>query len=501
MWTRFLSASLLTVAAFFTLTACGGGGGGGNNPPSAAPIQVFSADGDGGRELWRTDGTEAGTVRVKDIHPGPLGSFPSGFTFLNGAWYFAADDGESGMELWKTDGTEAGTVRVKDINTTAPGAGSVPGDFKVFTGELYFSADDGESGRELWKTDGTGEHTAIVKDINATAPGAGSFSSGFTVFNTSDVLAGSELYFSADDGVNGFELWKTDGTGFNTVMVKDINSTAPGAGSNPSGFTVFRTGSGPLAKNELFFSADDGVTGMELWKSDGTEPGTVRVMDICPLLCSGGSSNPGGFTVFKGELFFAASLGVNGRLLYKTDGTTANTDPLLNLDFSGGGSGGGPTGFTIFNSELYFRGDDSDGIYGNELWKTDGTADGTVIVKNINATASGAHSTPVELTVYNGALYFRADDGVSGIELWKSDGSEPGTVRVKDINATSPGAGSRPFGFADLTPGGAFAGGTTMYFSADDGVSGFELWKTDGTEAGTAMVKDICPDVCSGLAD
>ena len=109
----------------------------------------FSADdGSSGGELWKSDGTEAGTVRVKDIYPGGGGSYPEYLTAVNGTLFFSADDGSSGGELWKSDGTEAGTVRVKDINLG--GDGSWPGSLTAVNGTLFFSADNGSSGRELW---------------------------------------------------------------------------------------------------------------------------------------------------------------------------------------------------------------------------------------------------------------------------------------------------------------------------------------------------------------
>jgi trimeric autotransporter adhesin len=98
------------------------------------------------RELWKSNGTEAGTVMVKDIKPGASSS-PSYITNVNGTLYFAANDGVHGTELWKSDGTEAGTVMVKDIN---PSGGSFPEDLTNVNGALYFTADDGVHGPELW---------------------------------------------------------------------------------------------------------------------------------------------------------------------------------------------------------------------------------------------------------------------------------------------------------------------------------------------------------------
>src|SRR5262249_18949535 len=101
-----------------------------------------------GRELWKSDGTGAGTVLVKDIKAGSAGSGASGLRNVNGTLYFAADDGATGMELWRSDGTADGTVLVADIN---PGsASSSPAGLTVAGSHFFFSADDGVHGRELW---------------------------------------------------------------------------------------------------------------------------------------------------------------------------------------------------------------------------------------------------------------------------------------------------------------------------------------------------------------
>jgi trimeric autotransporter adhesin len=102
-------------------------------------------------------------MMVKGINPGAGGSSPGALTNFNGTLYFSANDGTHGFELWKSDGTAAGTMMVKDIN---PGAGgSSPGALTNFNGTLYFSANDGTHGFELWKSDGTAAGTTMVKDI------------------------------------------------------------------------------------------------------------------------------------------------------------------------------------------------------------------------------------------------------------------------------------------------------------------------------------------------
>ena len=148
------------------------GGPGDGNPAYLAAVgsQVFFRGCDlHGCELWKSDGTAAGTVLVKDIYPGATGSDPCNLTNVNGTLFFPANDGTNGDELWKSDGTAAGTVLVKDIN---PGAsGSDPDCLTNVNGTLFFQADDGANGAELWKSDGTAAGTVLVKDIN---PGAAS---------------------------------------------------------------------------------------------------------------------------------------------------------------------------------------------------------------------------------------------------------------------------------------------------------------------------------------
>ena len=218
-------------------------------------VTYFTAnDGVHGNELWKTDGTSAGTEMVKDIFPvgeGILGlgdSSPTEITDVNGTLFFVVEASHKN-ELWKSDGTAAGTVLLNELGLafrrisrnllTAVG------------GTLFFQNYDATTGLELWKSDGTAAGTVLVKDI---LPGSTtSIPSAFTNLN-------GTLYFSANDGVHGPKLWKSDGTAAGTVVFDPAGSGASSIIEYDGGF-VFR-GSGGL------------------WRSDGTEAGTTMVKDI-----------------------------------------------------------------------------------------------------------------------------------------------------------------------------------------------------------------------------
>ena len=104
--------------------------------------------------------------------------------------------------------------------------------------------------------------------------------------------------------------------------------------------------------------------------------------------------------------------------------------------------------------------------------------------------AGSSASSPTNLTNVNGTLYFKANDGVNGIELWKSDGTAAGTVMVKDIYAGA--SSSSPTNLTNVNG--------QLIFSADNGVNGTELWKSDGTEAGTTLWLDIDPGAAGSFS-
>ena len=147
-------------------------------------------------------------------------------------------------------------------------------------------------------------------------------------------------------------------------------------------------------------------------------------------------------------------------------------------DVRPGAFGSGPSELITVGSTLYFRVDD--GATGVELWRSDGVAAGTALVKDIRP--GSVWSAPLEFTDVNGTLYFTANDGTTGVELWRSDGTSAGTVLVKDIQ---PAGSSAP---GDLTNVNG-----TLYFEAVNQITVTELWRSDGTAAGTVLVKDINP--------
>src|SRR6266581_3929082 len=179
--------------------------------------------------------------------------------------------------------------------------------------------------------------------------------------------------------------------------------------------------------------------------------------------CGGGASSASS----PGIMLLAANDGGRGIELWKTDGTANGTSLVKDINLGAGnsfpgGSGIFPSEFVFFNGAWFFSADDGTGP---ELWKSDGTG------ATVRVTA--VVSSPREFTVLGNALYFSADGGVSGRELWKTDGTGAGTVRVGAVSFVS----------------GLTVFNNALYFSANDGVTGFELWKTDVT--GTVQVKDI----------
>ncbi len=460
----------------------------------------------GAHSLWRSDGTVAGTFQLRAGESGfsGVGQLDPAIVVVGSTAFFVSKSLDKGMELWKTDGSLAGTQLVKDIYVGFDG--SSPTSLTAAGSTLYFAAETGfaGTGRELWKSDGTAAGTVLVKDIQLGS------SSGIDSFNFEMVAWNGSVYFSANDGLNGVELWTSDGSPVGTQMV--FNAGSFGAGLHPQhltpldGWLAFTTGSfsslgaqlwkvevvdgtatlladidGPMSSSgtiaelladgsRLFFRANDGSTGSELYVSDGTAQGTSQLDDLNP---GGGSGALSIIAAGLDGVVFQANDGASGIELGVSNGEPSGTRLL---DVAEGTLSADIGEAVDVAGTLYF-------VAQGDLWKSDGTASGTALVKDFSAFAN-----PGQLTNIAGTLYFVAEGALSqGRELWKSDGTAAGTVLVKDI---LPGSGS-----SDIESLTSFDG--ALYFVADDGVHGKELWRSFGLPETTLLFREFA----AGTAD
>lgn len=317
----------------------------------------------------------------------------------------------------------------------------------------------------------------------------------------------SPFFFVANDGESGVsgaaQLWRTDGLDEGTFKLAD-----PATGGDPDIQELTPFGDG------LYFIADDGA-GAQIWFSDGTEDGAERVTSLDEEL----DSDTAYLTVMGDFLYFVATHNGAEEALWRTDGTDVELVKDINP-----GSEGGTALLTVMNDTLYFVADDGDG---RELWKSDGSEEGTSRVAEINPGGNAFASNVPRLQVVGDHLYFNAFDGdESG--LWRSNGTDAGTELVVDFNAFAmttvgdtlmfkynPGTGfgmyktdgteaGTTFGLADGTQvfGDSFApmaqlNGSVFFLARDandaDDAFGNEPWISDGTEAGSRMLKDINP--------
>jgi ELWxxDGT repeat protein len=315
---------------------------------SALLLNAWDPDGLTGAEVWKIDG--GNQYMIKDVWPGSSSSNPVSLAVVNlggvgDRMFFSATELDGSFHPWISDGSPGGTVVLKEINTINDYSGAK--NFTGFDGKAWFQADDGVNGYELWTTDGTTGNTSLFLDIY---DGFDSIPGLFTV-------VGDQMFFLAKSDHQGFQLWVTDGTVGNTVEVVE-----PQSGVTPASLEEMTAYNG-----ELYFTATTNANGRELWVSDGTEAGTSMVTDLYP---GSFSSDPEGLFVADGKLYFSAE-----------------TAP-----------------------------------YGRELWVSNGTAAGTMLVEDIypGETASVKNSSwPRYFVELSGALYFFAIDGTHGHELRK----------------------------------------------------------------------------------
>ena len=325
---------------------------------------------------------------------------------------------------------------------------SSPGDLVSFAGKIFFSANDGTNGQELWRTDGapdaTHVGTELVCDIDT---GAGESSSPSNL-----IVYGDHLYFQATNGDS--EMYRTNGE-INGCEEVDINPTGSG------GFSEAR-----VVGDQLWFRATNGTDGIEPYMYNDVNGGMVY--DINPT----GDSYPSGFTKLGAQVFYAANNGTDGYELWRS--SESGTSLAANINATPG-EGSNPQ--ELFASVAYdillFRAYSP--TAGWELFGTDGV---DVEVFDINEGVES--SEPGQFTEINGTIYFTAFTEETGNELWSVNDTD-GFQIVSDIY---PGTSSS-------SPQQLRAIGDWLYFTALTDATGHELWRTNGTT--TEMVIDLLP--------
>ena len=478
-----------------------------------------------GRELWISDGTPAGTKMIQDLRPGPQSAFedtsPTDNTMITSPEdsfiYFAANNGATGVEPFFSNGVVNDILLV--FNFGAGADSSDPRDFKYLEGNIFFSAEVSGAGRELVSI------PLALEDIN---PGAGSSEP-----NNFFVVGGSILLYTADDGITGRELRKSDG---GSVLVKDTNPGAQG-----SLFTIFnQLNPNSVVFSTIFMSENPAI---KLWKSDGTSVGTLPIKELDCV--------PGGlYSILATDSSLETSRVLNGKLIFPcsevnfgsfgfgetepwvSDGTIEGTKRLKNIA-KGKGSSDIFSFNRVDNKLLFFANDNRRGF---EPWVTDGTEEGTRILKDFNKGEASSgdfvsiltglfkgndHSNKILLPLTiknnrkvfitdgnientkelfdnsasnaNGDSYpeyfvgigkkvlFAATSGNKGSELFETKGKRKNTKLVKNIYR---GGDSAPYDIVKLNK-------SQVVFSAITPTKGRELWVSDGTKVGTKLVKDI----------
>ncbi|PQJ80008.1 T9SS type A sorting domain-containing protein [Polaribacter porphyrae] len=371
----------------------------GSNSPGNADL---------GKELWVTDGTENGTVLLKDLRTGSSSSSPAFFFEYKGKMYFSANETGAGNVLFSSDGTAA--------NTTATGDGFIFNSI-LFNDIIYYINTSDSNG--LYQFDGT---TAM----RVAGTGAENIlGANYTLFNgkfylymslTSDNTNSLTDQTAAQNNV-GLELYSFDpGTG-NFQLIKDIN---PGAtlesGSNPTDYDPNNSGISnfTVIGNELYFEAMD-----KLWKTDGTENGTVAIAAADILKGTRELFAFDGKILFEGDVADDSNGDSGGDNLFVYNPTT---DALTNItNFTGNSQNHDPSDYAIYDGYVYYRGEEATTTSGH-LYRTDGVTTQLITntIKDID-----------EVVVYNNKLYFEGDDGTTGNELYTLD---PATLSIEKVN-------------------------------------------------------------------
>lgn len=335
-----------------------------------------------GKELWKSDGTEAGTVFVKDIHTGSKGSNPNNFFELGNQLFFLANDGNGVSQIWKTDGTEAGTVNTNNgFSILKP---------VIIGNKAYTTATT--RGNTFYEFDGTNSKEVPDAGSGQAKPLGGQY----IAYDNNTIF----LYmdYSTDEATIGRELYKYNISAQTYTLIKDINTGTGDA--SISNFTKLG--------NEVYFEALS-----KLWKTDGTEAGTVAVGVADKF---NGVAN---LSAFDGKIFFEGDETTGGDQLVVYNPTTDKATNLTN--FSGSSENHDPMDYVTYNGYLYYRGEEASTTTGH-LYRTNGTT-----VELI----SNAIKDVDDLVVFNNKIYFEGDNGSTGNELYVLDTSVLSISTVK----------------------------------------------------------------------
>ena len=432
--------------------------------------------------LWKSDGTDNGTSIVKASDGQTVFSTNAMAKFKNNLVFISYTG-----QLYITDGTGLGTILLRNFYSPSYG-GSNPFSFIEMGNYLYFSVpNQNSSDYELWRTDGTSMGTTLVKDINTGL--SGSYPKNFQILNPTTFI------FSAFSSSNGTEIWKSDGTTNGTILLHDVFSGV--SSSEPTKLT--KVGA------DIFFVAQSTTGNLQLWRTDGTTLYSFRAIydnygsDITGMTvnnsdlyfkagCCIWKANSQGLeaTSASGAYYFSQLSNLNNNLIlsssrypeiWKFNLSDNSTSLVKNYFVIPQCYYSNASQFTKLGSKIFFTA--ATGSLGEELWSTDGTESGTQLVKDINS-LSGCYksSNPKFLTDVNGTLFFTADDGIHGTQLWKSDGTSNGTVMLKYVYYSASSSITKLVKFK----------GKAYFGVKKSGEQNFQIWKTDGSEQGTKLV-------------
>lgn len=444
------------------------------------------------------------------VTPGAAGiAKPTGFTVLNGKMIFAGMSSTSGRELFVYDGTT--TTLLKEISFSGTFIGSSaldvamedPVEFRdrtcIFNNKLYFPASDNpfnQTPNSLWCTDGTTAGT--VKVFDYTAAGCTNLKY-LTVFN-------GKMYFVGSNINTAQEIWSSDGTLAGTSLLKDIYpgfNSAVSTQFNPN-FKVFN--------GKLYFVANDGTTGYELYATDGTTAGTQKVVDLSNLYTTSerGAFYYGGnylyfpFQIFNNRLWFTCrpnntnATDYTNYAMYSTDGTEAGTQiftlPNPNTNSLFVNHFALARGFTVANNALYFFARNRLVPTQQGIWKIDTAGNFTYLrAMETYLGDTGTSDTTVENTMreYNGSLYFQGSDGASNsnqaeLVLWRLNPSDDSFSMIQGLQSNQVSHFDNSFGLGLVS----IVYNNELYFVKTK--TGF-LAKTNGTAAGTVNVARQMP--------